>query len=153
MTGAILILLSAAGVLGWGLAVEQLPQQVANLLLSIAPNKYVLLLLINCLILFIGTFMDPAIIIIIMAPVLLPVVIAAGVDPLHFGMILVLNCMIGLTTPPFGVCLFVSSTISGVPVEKIFRAILPFLGASLVVLLVVTYIPWLSLWLPNMVFQ
>jgi len=153
MTGAILILLSAAGVLGFALTVEQLPHRLANLLLSIAPNKYVLLMLLNILILFMGTFMDPAIIIIIMAPVLLPVIVTAGVDPLHFGMILVLNCMIGLTTPPLGVCLFVSSTIGGVPVERIFRAILPFLAASIIVLMLITYIPWLSLWLPNMVFQ
>ena len=152
MTGAILILLSAAGVLGWALTIEQLPHRLANLLLSIAPNKYILLMLINILILFMGTFMDPAIIIIIMAPVLLPAIVTAGVDPLHFGMILVLNCMIGLTTPPLGVCLFVASTIGGVPVEKIVRAILPFLAASIIVLLLITYIPWLTLWLPNMVF-
>lgn len=149
-TSAILILIGFANVFAWILAMEQVPQMVAKGLLSITSNKLIILLLINILLLFVGTFMETLAALAILFPTLLSVAIQVGVDPIQFAIICVLNLVIGLTTPPVGVCLFISSTIGKISLSKISKAILPFLGVSLSVLALVTYFPPITLGLVNL---
>lgn len=151
-TTAILVLIGFANVFAWILAMEQVPQMVASALLSITKNKFVILLLINLLLLFVGTFMETLSALAILFPTLLAIAITVGVDPIQFAIVCVLNLVIGLTTPPVGVCLFISSTIGKISLGKVTKAILPFLGVSIVVLLLVTYFPPTTLWLVNVFF-
>jgi tripartite ATP-independent transporter DctM subunit len=151
-TTAILVLIGFANVFAWILAMEQVPQMVSSALLSVTQNKFVMLLLINLLLLFVGTFMETLAALAILFPTLLSIAINVGVDPIQFAIIAVLNLVIGLTTPPVGVCLFVTSTIGKISLSKIARAVLPFLGVSLGVLMLVTYIPATTLWLVGLVF-
>jgi len=117
---------------------------------SISSDPIVVLLLINLLLLVLGTFMDMAPMILICTPVLLPIVKAFGIDPVHFGVLLILNAGIGLNTPPVGTVLFVGCAVGKITIREAMRTIWPFFGASVVVLLLVTYIPALSLWLPGL---
>jgi C4-dicarboxylate transporter DctM subunit len=112
-----------------------------------------ILLLINIFLLLVGTFMETTASLIILTPVFLPLAIELGIDPIHFGAIMVLNLVIGLTTPPLGVCLFISSGIADISLERISRAIVPFLLGAIAVLLLVTYIPSLSMWIPHLFLQ
>lgn len=148
-TSSIMILVAFANVFAWILASEQIPQQIANFFLSITNNKYIMLFLINILLLFVGTFMETIAALVILFPILLKVSVSVGVDPIHFAVIAVLNLMIGLSTPPVGICLFVTSSIGKVSLEQITKAIVPFLFGSLIVLFVVTYFPEISLFLVN----
>src|SRR5690554_1104319 len=150
MTASLMLLVGFANLFGWILIVEQVPQKLAWLLLSISTNKIILLLMINILLLVIGSFMETIAALLIIYPILLNVAVSAGVDPIQFSIIAVLNLIIGLNTPPVGVCLFVASGIGKVSVEKVARAGFPFLLISLLVLLLVTYIPALSLFLPGL---
>jgi tripartite ATP-independent transporter DctM subunit len=152
-TASLMVLIGLANLFGWILTSEQIPQLIASYLLTLTQNKYLLLLLINILLLFVGTFMETIAALVILFPVLLKVAVGVGVDPIQFAIIAVLNLMIGLTTPPVGVCLFVTSSIGGISLGEISKAILPFLGVSLLVLLFVTYIPAISLFLPNLLFD
>jgi C4-dicarboxylate transporter DctM subunit len=152
-TAGLMVLIGLANLFGWILTSEQIPQLIANSLLTLTQNKYLLLLLINVLLLFVGTFMETIAALVILFPVLLKVAVGVGIDPIQFAIIAVLNLMIGLTTPPVGVCLFVTSSIGGISLGEISRAILPFLGVSVLVLLLVTYIPAISLFLPNLLFD
>lgn len=149
-SAAIMMLVGFAATFGWILASEQIPQLVAKAILSISTNKIVVLLLLNILLLFVGMFMETIAALIILFPVLLPVAIQIGVDPIHFGVMAVLNLMIGLTTPPVGVCLFAGASIGKISIAKATRAILPFLAVSLFVLMLVTFIPQITLFLPNL---
>lgn len=149
-SAAIMLLVGFAATFGWILASEQIPQLVAKAILSISTNKIVVLLLLNILLLFVGMFMETIAALIILFPVLLPVAIQIGVDPIHFGVMAVLNLMIGLTTPPVGVCLFAGASIGKISIAKATKAILPFLAVSLVVLMLVTFIPQITLFLPNL---
>ena len=112
-------------------------------------NRILILLLVNIFLLLVGTFMETTASLIILTPVLLPLMIQVGVDPLHFGVILVLNLVIGLTTPPVGVCLFIACGIGKVSLERISRAILPFILASIAVLVIATYWEWLIMFIPK----
>ena len=152
-TSSIMILVGFANVFGWILASEQIPQQIASFFLSITNNKYIMLLLINILLLFVGTFMETIAALVILFPILLKVSVSVGVDPIHFAVIAVLNLMIGLSTPPVGICLFVTSSIGKVSLEQISKAIAPFLIGSLLVLFVVTYFPQISLFLVNFFYK
>ena len=152
-TASLMVLIGLANLFGWILTSEQIPQLIANFLLTLTQNKYLILLLINILLLFVGTFMETIAALVILFPVLLKVAVGVGVDPIQFAIIAVLNLMIGLTTPPVGVCLFVTSTIGDISLGQISKAILPFLGVSLIVLLLVTYIPAISLFLPSLLFN
>ncbi|PID56456.1 C4-dicarboxylate ABC transporter permease [candidate division KSB3 bacterium] len=152
-SSSLMVLVGLANLFGWILTSEQIPQAIAEGMLSVTQNKYAILLLINLLLLFVGTFMETIAALIILFPVLLKVAVSVGVDPIHFAIIAVLNLMIGLTTPPVGVCLFVASSIGKIPLGKMSRAILPFLAVSLLVLLLVTYVPQFSLLLPQLVFS
>ncbi len=149
-TAAILFLVAFARVFAWILAREQIPQHIAQLLLSLSSNKYVILLLMNLLLLFVGMFMETIAALVILFPVLLPVAVSVGMSPIHFGVMAVLNLMIGLTTPPIGVCLLVGANIGKISAYAAFRGILPFICASLVVLLLVALFPQLTLFLPSL---
>lgn len=149
-TAMVLLVIGAAGAFGWLMAFLQVQVATVQLLQSISDNPLVILLLINIALLLLGTFMDMAPMIIICTPVLLPVVKAFGIDPVHFGVILVLNAGIGLNTPPVGSVLFVGCAVGGITIREAMRTIWPFFGASVAVLLAVTYIPAISLWLPSL---
>jgi C4-dicarboxylate transporter, DctM subunit len=149
-TASLMILVGFANLFGWILISEQVPQSLAELLLSITKNKFLLLLLINILLIVVGSFMETIAALLIVYPILLNVAVSVGVDPIQFSVVAVLNLIIGLNTPPVGVCLFVASGIGKVSVEKVAKAGLPFLLISILVLLLVTYIPALSLFLPGL---
>ena len=144
-SGSVLIIVGLATVFGNLLTLEGVPMAVANFIVSLSDNKYVIMLLINIFLLFVGCVMESLAAIIILTPILLPVVKAVGVDPLHFGIILAVNLVIGMVTPPVGVNLFVASSVSKLRVEVIAKNAVPFIGTLLVALMVVTYIPWFSL--------
>ncbi|MPM75526.1 C4-dicarboxylate TRAP transporter large permease protein DctM [bioreactor metagenome] len=139
--GSVMIILAASSIFGYILTQEQVPQMAVNLLLGITDNKYLLLLIINLFLLFVGTFMDSTPAVIILAPILLPVLTALGMDPVHIGVFMCFNLIQGLITPPVGSCLYLASGISHLTVEQISKAMIPFYTIALVVLLLVTYIP------------
>jgi len=132
------------------MALMQLPAKVTQFFLSVSDNKYVILLLINIILLLLGCLMDMAPLIVICTPILLPVAVNIGVDPVHFGMILLVNLGMGLITPPVGATLFVGCAVGRVPISEMVRTIWPFYLAMLVVLALITYVPAISLWLPSM---
>jgi C4-dicarboxylate transporter DctM subunit len=135
----VMLVIGTASIFSWLLASEEIPQMVTQKMLALTGNRFLILLLLNALLLIIGTFMETTASLIILTPILLPLMTRAGVDPLHFGVIIVLNLVIGLTTPPVGVCLFIACSIAKVSLERISRAIVPFLIASIAVLMVCTY--------------
>jgi len=145
----VMLVIGTASIFSWVLASEEVPQMVTGTILSLTENKIVILLLMNMLLLIIGTFMELTASLIILAPVLLPLMMKIGVDPLHFGVILVLNLVIGLTTPPVGVCLFVAASIGQTSLEKLSRAIIPFLLASIAVLIICTYWEGIIMFIPK----
>ena len=149
-TATIMFIIATSSVFSWILTAQRVPQAVAEAILSISTNPIVILTLINLLLLFIGTFMETVASIIILVPVLLPVVTQIGVDPLHFGIIIVVNLAIGMVTPPLGVCLFVGCGISGITLESISKAVWPFILSMIVAVLLLTYIPWISIILPRL---
>ncbi|MEL6843083.1 MAG: TRAP transporter large permease subunit, partial [Bacteroidota bacterium] len=149
-SASLMVLIGFANLFGWILIVEQVPQNVSEQILDFTQNKYLVLLLINLLLIFVGTFMETIAALLILFPLLLKVAVSVGVDPIHFGVIAVLNLIIGLTTPPVGVCLFVASSIGQVSVAKVSKASLPFLAVCLLVLTLVTLFPQLSLFLPTL---
>jgi len=149
-TASLMLLVGFANLFGWILIVEQVPQSLAEFLLEITQNKFILLLLINILLIVVGSFMETIAALLIVYPILLNVAVSVGVDPIQFSVIAVLNLIIGLNTPPVGVCLFVASGIGKVSIDKVAKAGFPFLLISLLVLLLVTYIPALSLFLPGL---
>ncbi len=132
------------------MTLEQVPSDISAFLTNLSTNPIVILLAINILLLVVGMFIDTISALVILTPILLPIVVAVGVDPVHFGVILVANLAIGFITPPLGVNLFVSSSVGNVKFEKIVMAIIPFLLSMIVTLLVITFIPSLSLWLPGL---
>jgi tripartite ATP-independent transporter DctM subunit len=145
----VMMLIAFASAFGYMLAIMQLPAKVTAFFLTISENKYVILLLVNLLLLMLGTLMDMAPLILICAPILMPVMAQFGVDPVHFGMIMMVNLGIGLITPPVGSVLFVGCAIGKVTIEQVTRRIWPFYLAMLFVLGLVTYVPAISLWLPG----
>lgn len=145
----VMLVIGTASIFSWLLASEEIPQSVTDAILALTHNKILILLLMNILLLIIGTFMETTASLIILTPVLLPLMLQIGVDPLHFGVILVLNLVIGLTTPPVGVCLFVACAIGQTNLERISRAILPFLVASIAVLIICTYWEGLIMAIPK----
>jgi tripartite ATP-independent transporter DctM subunit len=145
-------IVACASLFGWVLAREQVPQQIASLFLSFSREPWVLLLIINVLLLVLGCFMEGMAVMILMVPVLLPVTAAVGIDPIHFGVVVVMNLMIGILTPPFGVALFTVAKVAEIPFASLARAILPFIPVLLVVQIVVTFWPDLVLYLPRRVY-
>ncbi|MCL4760341.1 MAG: TRAP transporter large permease [Burkholderiales bacterium] len=147
--GMVMMLIAFSAAFGYMMAIMQVPAKAASLLTAITDNKYAMLLLINLLLLLLGTVMDMAPMILISTPILLPVVKLLGVDPVHFGMIMIINLGIGLITPPVGSTLFVGCAIGKVTMEQVARQLWPFYGAMLLALAIVTFVPQLSLWLPR----
>jgi len=145
----VMMVIGFAAGFGYLMAIMQLPAKATQFFLSVTNDKYMMLLLINIMLLALGTFMDMAPMILICTPIMLPVIKALGVDPVHFGMIMLLNLGIGLITPPVGPTLFVGCAIGKVTMEEVSRELWPFYGAMCAALLIVTYFPGLSLWLPR----
>lgn len=145
----VMVLIAFAAGFGAVMTFMQLPTAITDAFTSLSDNKYVILMCINVLLLVIGTLMDMAPIILILTPVLLPVATSLGVDPVHFGMIMMTNLGIGLITPPVGTVLFVASAVSKQKIEQVVGAMLPFYCILFLVLMLITYIPALSLWLPH----
>src|SRR5918995_510945 len=150
IVGILMIMIGFSVAFGYMMALMQVPAKAAQFFLTVADNKYTLLLLINLLLLVLGTFMDLAPMLLICTPIFLPIVTQFGIDPVHFGIIMILNLGIGLLTPPVGPTLAVGCAIGKVPMETLSRAILPFYLPMLLVLILVTYVPALSLWLPSL---
>lgn len=146
----VMSLIATASAFGYLMAYLRVPSMVTNGLLSISDNKYVILLLINLMLLFLGCVMDMAPIIIIVTPILVPVIEAIGVSPVHFGIIMVLNLAIGLCTPPVGSALFVGCSIGKISIEKVTKALVPFYLCMVIVLMLVTYIPDIAMFLPSL---
>ena len=147
----VMTLIAMASSFGYVMALMQLPATITSFFLTLSSNKYVILMLINVMLLVLGCLMDMAPLILICTPILLPVVVKLGVDPVHFGMIMLLNLGIGLLTPPVGSTLFVGCAVGNVKLEEVMRGIWPFYGVMVAVLMLVTLVPALSLWLPALV--
>lgn len=149
-SGSLMLLVGLANLFGWILTSQQIPQMLASGILAISENPIVVILILNLILLMVGSFMETIAALIILFPALLGVATGIGMEPVHFALMAVLNLMIGLTTPPVGVCLFIVSGIGKLPMLSVVKAILPFLICNLVVLLLVSYIPALTMWLPNL---
>lgn len=148
-TGIVMLLIASSVAMSWVMSFGNIPQTLSAALLSVSDNKVVVLLIINIILLLVGIFMDMTPAVLIFAPIFLPVVTELGVDPIHFGIIMVLNLCIGLCTPPVGSVLFVGCGVGGVSIREVVRPLLPLFAAMLVSLLLVTFIPALSLTLPR----
>ena len=147
-SGAVMILVSTAYLFGYALSRERVAMKLANYLIESDLPLWIILMMINAFLLIIGMLMDSSPAIIILTPVLAPALVALGLHPVHIGVIIVLNLVIGLSTPPVGVCLFMASTIGKAPLEDVFKASVPFTLASIFVLLLVTYLPFITTFLP-----
>lgn len=150
-TVSVSVLIAASSLFGWVLTRSQFPQLMSAFFTGLTDNKIFMLILINFLLIIVGTFMDNSAAIPILAPILLPIAVSYGVDPIHFGLIFILNLMIGLITPPVGLVLYTLAGVSDVPFEKIAYKMLPFIGVTIIVLLFVTFIPEISLFLPRLI--
>lgn len=147
----VMILIAFAGAFGYIMTLMQIPSKITAMFLTLSDNRYVILMCINFMLLALGTLMDMAPLILILTPILMPVITGIGVDPVHFGMIMLVNLGIGLITPPVGAVLFVGAAIGKVTIEDTVKALLPFYAALFMVLMAVTYVPAISLWLPSIV--
>jgi TRAP-type transport system large permease protein len=149
MTGVLMFILSAAVPFGWAVAINNVPAQLSAAILAVTQDKYLVLAIINVFLLVVGCFMETTAILLIAVPTFLPLILQLGIDPVHFGLIIILNLLIGATTPPFGVLLFIVMDIAKVSFGRMVRAMLPFYVPLGIALVLVTYWPSLSLWLPR----
>ncbi len=152
-TAVVLFIVASASIFAWILASNRVPEHFAALLLTVSENPIIVLLLINLILLIVGCFLETVAAITILVPVLLPIAIKVGVDPVHFGVIVVLNLMIGLLTPPVGLVLYVLARVSKVPFERCVVATAPFLVPLFIVLMLVTFVPAITLWLPTLLYR
>ncbi len=153
-TAVLTIIIGCAAAFGWMLTSSRTTEYFAKFLISLSGNNTIILLFImNCIFFFFGFFMEAIASITILVPVLLPVVHEVGINPLHFGVLMVLNLMIGLLTPPVGGVLFVMARISSFPLERVAKSVLPFLIPLLICLIIITYFPSVVLVIPNMIFK
>lgn len=150
MTGIIIFLIAASSIMSWVMAFTNIPTVVANGLLAISNNKYVILLMVNIILLVVGTFMDMTPACLIFTPIFLPVCTALGMDTVHFGIMMIFNLCIGTITPPVGTTLFVGVKVGGVKIETVIKDLLIYFAVIIAVLLLVTYVPQISMWLPNL---
>ena len=149
-TSVVMLLVGASQAMSWVLAIEQVPQSVSAALLAITDNPLITLLIINGLLLVVGTFMDMTPAVLIFTPIFLPVVMGMGMNPVHFGILMIANLCIGLCTPPVGTCLFVGCSVGGTTIAKVVKPLIPIFIAMVIALLLITYFPGLSLWLPKL---
>jgi C4-dicarboxylate transporter DctM subunit len=145
-----MFIIASAGLFGWVLTREGVPQDVAAFLIGISDNPIVFLLVVNFFLIIVGMFMETNASIIILTPLLVPVAMQLGVDPVHFGIIMIVNLALGMCTPPMGINLFIASEIAKIRLDQITRGMIPFYFVLVFVLLLVTYIPQISLFLPNL---
>ena len=149
-TAIVMLLIGASMSMSWVMSYENIPQNISDVLLHISDNKIIILLIINLILLFVGIFMDMTPAVLIFTPIFLPVVTKLGMDPIHFGIIMVLNLCIGLTTPPVGSVLFVGVGIAKTTIQKVIKPLIPLFLVMILALFLVTYFPQLSLWLPSL---
>jgi len=149
-TAIVMLLIGASMSMSWVMSYEKIPQEISNVLLQISDNKVIILLIINLILLFVGIFMDMTPAVLIFTPIFLPVVTKLGMDPIHFGIIMVLNLCIGLTTPPVGSVLFVGVGVAKTTIQKVIKPLIPLFLVMILALFIVTYFPQLSLWLPSL---
>jgi len=148
-TAIVMLLIGASMSMSWVMSYENIPQNISEVLLGISDNKIVILLIINFLLLFVGVFMDMTPAVLIFTPIFLPIITKLGMDPVQFGIIMVLNLCVGLCTPPVGSVLFVGVGIANTTIEKVVKPLLPLFLAMILALMLITYVPALSLWLPS----
>jgi tripartite ATP-independent transporter DctM subunit len=149
-TAIVMLLVGTSMAMSWVMAYENIPQNVANALLALSSNKIVILIIINVILLFIGTFMDMTPAVLIFTPIFLPVVVQLGVNPIHFGIMMVMNLSVGLCTPPVGSVLFVGCSVANLPITKVIKPLIPMFLAMIFALLLVTYVEELSLFIPRL---
>ncbi|MEE1378363.1 MAG: TRAP transporter large permease [Oribacterium sp.] len=147
----VLILISTSSAFGWLLTYLKVPAMISGAILGFTTNKYLILIMMNILMLIFGTMMDMSVIILVLTPILLPIATQIGIDPVHFGVIMITNLGIGLVTPPVGSTLFIGAAISKIPLERLSKSMLPFYVCMLIVLIIVTYIPAFCMTLPNLI--
>jgi tripartite ATP-independent transporter DctM subunit len=135
--------------MSWVMSYENIPQEISNTLLSVSDNPIVILIIINLILLFVGVFMDMTPAVLIFTPIFLPIVTSLGMDPIHFGIVMIMNLCIGLCTPPVGSVLFVGCSVAGLKIQQVVKPLLPLFLVMIVVLLIITYFPELTLWLPR----
>jgi tripartite ATP-independent transporter DctM subunit len=152
-TAVVLFVVAAASIFAWILTSNRVPEQFATLILTVSETPWIVLLLVNLILLIVGCFMETVAAITILVPVLLPIAVKMEVDPVHFGVIMVLNLMIGLLTPPVGMVLYVLSRVSKLPFERCVAATAPFLIPLALVLLLVTFVPAITMWLPTLLYR
>ena len=145
-----MFLICTSMAMSWLFSFEGIPEMISTFLLEQLNNKFAIFLAINIILLIIGTFMDMTPAVLIFTPIFLPVVTALGMDPVHFGIVIVLNLCIGICTPPVGTLLFVGSGVAKVPVTKVIKPLLPFLAIMIIVLMLISYIPEISMFLPRL---
>jgi C4-dicarboxylate transporter DctM subunit len=150
LTSAVMLVVAMASLFSWIIAAERVPAALADLFERVSGNPQVFLALVIVLLLLFGTFLEPTSAIIILTPVLLPVAVKLGIDPIHFGVVTVIGMVVGLITPPVGLCLFVVGGLTGLSLERVSRAALPFVGLLTGILILVAYVPLLTLWLPRL---
>ncbi len=149
-TAIVMLLIATSMSMSWVMSFENIPQNVSSALLSLSDNKLVILIIINVLLLFVGTFMDMTPAVLIFTPIFLPVVTSMGVEPVQFGIMMVMNLCVGLCTPPVGAVLFIGVGVAKTSIQKIMKPLLPLYAVMAIVLLMVTFIPAISLWLPSL---
>lgn len=149
-TAIVTLIVAMASLFSWLLTFERIPNQVADLLISISDNPIVFLLLINIIFLIVGMFLDGMAAMIILVPILLPVAVQFGIDPIQFGIIISVNLTIGLITPPVGTALFIASSMSNIKIERLTRTLIPFFGVAIIALLIITYVPAVTMWIPSL---
>ena len=147
-TAIVMLLIGASMSMSWVMSFENIPQNISATLLALSDNPIIILLIINLILLFVGIFMDMTPAVLIFTPIFLPVVTDLGMDPIHFGIVMILNLCIGLCTPPVGSVLFVGVGVANTTIEKVVKPLLPLFVAMIIALFLITYIPALSLWLP-----
>ena len=148
-TAIVMLLIATSMSMSWAMSSENIPQSISSALLALSDNKFVILIMINLILLFVGTFMDMTPAVLIFTPIFLPAVVTLGIDPVHFGIIMVLNLCIGVCTPPVGSVLFIGVGVAKTTIAKVFLPLLPFFLAMLLGLLIITLVPELTLWLPS----
>ncbi len=149
-TSIVMLLIGTSMAMSWVMAYENIPQTVAQALVTVSESKVIIMIIINLLLLLVGTFMDMTPAVLIFTPIFLPVAVQLGINPIHFGIIMVMNLSIGLCTPPVGSVLFVGCSVAGLPITKVIKPLIPFFLAMIITLLLVTYIPELSLVIPKL---
>jgi len=151
-TGGIMVIVASANVFAWILARERIPQDITAAVVDMGLSPIVLLLLLNVVILLLGMILDASAILILVTPVIVPAVVAVGIDPVHFGMVMIVNMMIGMIHPPVGMALFIVANIAKAPVMQVALECVPYIIGFLVILMLITFVPQLTLWLPDLVY-